>query len=177
MTRHVVLLRGINLGARNRIAMSELREALAAAGYEDVRTYLQSGNVVLSRDAPPEQVARDCERRIANRFGLEIPVVVRSRDELAKVVRRDPLGEVAVEPRRYQVTFLAGELRPEVERKLAAAAAGQERFVVIGREVYAWHPDGIGRSKLATLLAGEGLGVTATARNWATVTRLLEMAG
>ena len=176
MSRQIILLRGINLGARNRIAMPELRELLASAGFDDVRTYLQSGNVVLWTTASPEQLARDCERRIAERFGLDIKVVVRTRDELADVVRRNPLGDVAVNPKRYQVSFLAAEPDPETVRKLAAAAVEHEQFVVIGRELYAWHPDGIGRSRLWALLAGGGLGVTATARNWTTVTNLLAMA-
>jgi uncharacterized protein (DUF1697 family) len=176
VTRHIVLLRGINLGSRNRIAMPALREALTDAGFEDVETYLQSGNVVLSSDASQEQVARKCERQIAERFGLDIPVVVRTRDELAKVVKRNPLGKVATNPKRYQVSFLAGKLEPEVVRKLAAVAAPSERFVVDGREIYAWHPEGVARSKLWAALAGKGLGVTATARNWTTVTKLLELA-
>ena len=88
MTRQIVLLRGINLGSRNRIAMPELREALAGAGFEDVQTYLQSGNVVLSSDASPEQVAREAERQIAKRFGLDIAVVVRTRDELRAIEAR-----------------------------------------------------------------------------------------
>ena len=176
MTRHIVLLRGINLGSRNRIAMPELREALAGAGFEDVRTYLQSGNVVLSSDDSPEQVARKCERQIASTFGLDVPVVGRTRAELAKVVKRNPLGKVAKNPKRYQVSFLAGKLDPEVVRKLEAVAAPSERFVVDGREIYAWHPEGVARSKLWAALAGRGLGVTATARNWTTVTKLLELA-
>jgi uncharacterized protein (DUF1697 family) len=174
--RQIVLLRGINLGARNRIAMPELRESLADAGSQDVRTYLQSGNVVLSSDARPDALERECERRIADAFGLDIPVVVRTRDELAEVVRRNPLGKVAVEPKRYQVTFCSAEPDGEVVRKLADTALDGERFVAVARELYAWHPDGIARSKLSTQLAGKGLGVTATARNWTTVTKLLELA-
>lgn len=76
--------------------MPELREALAKAGFDDVRTYLQSDNVVLSSGGSPEQVARTCERRIAEHFGLDIEVVVRTRDELAEVVDRNPLVKVAV---------------------------------------------------------------------------------
>jgi uncharacterized protein (DUF1697 family) len=174
--RQIVLLRGINLGSRNRIAMPDLRDALAEAGFEDVRTYLQSGNVVLSSGAAAKRVAQTCERQIASRFGLDIAVVVRTRDELAKVVARDPLGDVASNPKRYQVSFLDGKLPAAVVRKLEAAAAPQERFVVDGREVYAWHPAGVARSKLWTLLAGRDLGVTATARNWTTVTKLLALA-
>ena len=171
-----MLLRGINIGPRNRIAMADLREALADAGFDDVRTYLQSGNVVLSSDAPPERLARECEQLIAERFSLDIPVVVRTRDELAKVVKHNPLGKVATNPKRYQVSFLSAKPSREVVDRLEAAAAAGERFAVAGREIYAWHPDSVARSRLWALLAGQGLGVTATARNWTTVGKLLEMA-
>jgi uncharacterized protein (DUF1697 family) len=176
MSRHIALLRGVNLGPRNRVPMPALREVLTDAGFGDVRTYVQSGNVVLSSEASPEVVARDCERLIARGFGLDIPVVVRTRDELADVVRRNPLGQVATNPKRYQVTFFAAKPDPGVVPRLEAAALADERFVLFGRELYAWHPDGIGRSRLWALLAGKTLGVTATARNWTTVTSLLALA-
>jgi uncharacterized protein (DUF1697 family) len=172
----VVLLRGINLGARNRISMPELREALEGAGYDDVRTYLQSGNVVLTSTASAKKVARECERMIADRFGLEIDVVVRTRNELAKVVERNPLKRIAKDPKRYQVSFLAAKPGAKLVRKLADAAVPPEKLVSIGRELYAWHPKGVARSKLWAQLAGKDLGVTATARNWTTVTKLLELA-
>ena len=84
---------------------------------------------------------------------------------------------MATDPKRYQVSFLSAKPSADVVRKLEEAAAEQERVVLAGREIYAWHPEGIGRSRLWTLLAGRGLGVTATARNWTTVTKLLELAG
>jgi len=175
-TRQVVLLRGINLGPRNRIAMPALRELLTAAGYEDVRTYVQSGNIVLSSDEPADKVAAKCERVIAKEFGFDVPVVVRTRAELAQVVKRNPLGKVASEPKRYQVSFLDRKPDAKLIKELEALAADSEEFVANGRELYAWHPDGVARSKLWNKLAGKGLGVTATARNWTTVTTLLEMA-
>lgn len=171
-----MLLRGINLGPRKRIAMPELRELLTGAGYENVRTYVQSGNVVLASDASPERLARECERLIAERFGFESDVIARTRDELAEVVRSSPLGDVASDPKRYQVSFLDREPDPDAVERVAAYAVGEERLVAIGREIYAWHPDGVGRSKLWTALAGPTLGVKATARNWTTVTNLLAMA-
>jgi uncharacterized protein (DUF1697 family) len=176
VAKHVVLLRGINIGPRNRIAMGELREALEEAGFKDVRTHLQSGNVTLASTAKPESVARECERVIKKRFGLEIPVIVRSRAQLAAVVKRNPLGKVAKEPKRYQVTFLSAKLSAKVVREIEEAAAPEERVVVAGREVYAWHPKTIARSKLWTTLAGKKLGVNATSRNWTTVGALLELA-
>jgi uncharacterized protein (DUF1697 family) len=156
--------------------MPELRELLEEAGFDDVRTYLQSGNVVVTSKATSDDVAHACKREIAKRLGLDIDVVVRTRAELAKVVQGDPLGKVATNPKRYHVTFLAAKPGAEVRRKLAAAAVEPEEFVVSGREIYAWHPDGIARSRLWALLAGRELGVSATSRNWTTVTKLLALA-
>jgi uncharacterized protein (DUF1697 family) len=157
--------------------MAKLREVLEAAGFENVRTYLQSGNVVLSSKTKREQTARTCERLIRAEFGLEIDVVVRTPADLARVVERNPLGKVAEDPKRYQVSFLAGTLPAANKRKLEDARDEPEQFVVSGREIYAWHPKGIARSKLWAMLAGRGLGVTATSRNWTTVTKLLALAG
>jgi uncharacterized protein (DUF1697 family) len=174
--RQVVLLRGINLGSRNRVAMPALRETLARAGFEEVRTYLQSGNVVLASGSSAGELAARCERLIADAFGLDVSVLVRSGEELSEIVRLNPLGDIAVNPKRYQVTFLASELPTSTLERLTALAAPTERFVPRGRELYAWHPHGIGRSRLWARLASQSLGVTATARNWTTVTSLLEMA-
>src|SRR2546427_1970680 len=109
-SRHIVLLRGINLVKRNRISMAELRTALEAAEYGDVRTYVQSGNVVLSSRASPERVAKRFNALVKKRFGFDITVLVRSHAELATVVRRNPLAKVAVNPKGYLVTFLSAEL-------------------------------------------------------------------
>ena len=174
--RVILLLRGINVGAHNRIKMPALREALTAAGFADVRTYVQSGNIVVSSDTPADRLARDCERQIAESFGLSIDVLVRTRDELAEVVRRNPLAKVAVNPKRYQVSFCSAAPDRELVETLEALVAPSERFAAIGRELYAWHPDGVARSRLWAKLGSAKLGVTATARNWSTVTTLLEMA-
>jgi uncharacterized protein (DUF1697 family) len=171
--RHILLLRGVNLGSRNRVAMPQLREALEEAGFDDVRTYLQSGNVVLSSRTSPDAAV---QRVIAREFGLDIAVVTRTRTQFAKVVERNPLARVAKDPKRYQVSFLDAKPSREVVRRIEEAADAKERVVVDGREIYAWHPDTIARSKLWALLAGQSLGVTATARNWTTVQKLLELA-
>ena len=176
MARYIALLRGINIGPRNRIAMPALREALEEAGFENVQTYVQSGNVVLDSSAKADDVRKRIEKVIADRFGFEIPVVVRARAQLAAVAKRNPLGKVATEPKRYQVSFLSAKPPAKVVRELEQVAAPEEQVVVAGREVYAWHPKTISRSKLWAKLAGKDLGVTATARNWATVEALLELA-
>lgn len=175
MGRHVVLLRGVNLVKRNRVSMPELRAALTADGFADVATYLLSGNVVLSSRAGPERVAAHVKRLIMDRFGLDIVVLGRSGEELAEVVRRNPLVAVATNPRRYIVTFLTHELPMGFADDLASVAT-QEPFAIIGREVYSWHPDGIGRTPLWERLASRSLGIDGTSRNWTTVTALHAMA-
>ena len=156
--------------------MPELRSLLADAGFEDVQTYVASGNVVLSSGLGAVKLGAQCEKLIAERFGFDVDVIVRTRDELAEVVRANPLAAVADNPKRYQVSFCDGEPDAAALEKIMAAAAPAGMLVAIGRELYAWHPDGVGRSKMWNKLAGSGLGVRATARNWTTVTALLEMA-
>jgi uncharacterized protein (DUF1697 family) len=175
MARQIALLRGVNVGGSRRVPMAELRELLTGLGHEDVATYLQSGNVVLTSDLAPERLERELETAIVEGMGVDPLVVVRTRDELADVVDGNALGEVA-EPRRFQVSFLSAAPDPEVVRALEAADVAPERVAVRGREIYAWHPDGVQSSPLAKLLTDRKLGVTATARNWNTVTKLLELA-
>jgi uncharacterized protein (DUF1697 family) len=177
MTSQIALLRGINVGSHNRIPMADLRELLAGLGYGDVRTLLQSGNVVLGSEDAPDHLARKLERAIARKFGVNTQIIVRTREELAAVVALDPLRDVADRDKLYQVSFLSAELDPEVVQRIAAVDVAPERFVHVGREIYAWHPNGIQRSPLARLLSDKRLGVTATARNWNTVVKLLELAG
>lgn len=177
MSRYVVLLRGINIGPRNRIAMPALREALGEAGFEDVQTYVQSGNVVLTSRAKTDAVRRKVEQMITERFDLEIDVLVRTRADLARIAKANPLRQVAANPKRYQVTFLESKLPAETVRELEELAAHGEQVVARGKEVYAWTPDGIARSKLWAKLAGKSLGVTATSRNWTTVEALRDLAG
>ncbi len=175
MARVAVFLRGVNLVSRNRVSMPVLREALEEAGFEGVATYVQSGNVVLTTKQRASAVPAAVAAVVKKRFGVEIGVVVRTRAQLAKVVERDPLAAVASDPKRYQVTFLDGAPDPAAVEKLEAAAVGGEQIVHVGRELYSWHPDGMGRSKLARLLSDKTLGVTATSRNWATVTAVLAL--
>jgi uncharacterized protein (DUF1697 family) len=176
MKRQIVLLRGINVGGHRRIPMADLRALLTGLGYEGVRTHLQSGNVVLESKASPRTVGRTIERGIRDELGFDVEVFLRTRDELADVVARDPFGALAVDPSRYLVSFLSAEPSPERVREAAAVDVAPERFVASGREIYAWYPEGLQASKLVKVLSERRLGVTATARNWNTVTKLLELA-
>ena len=179
MTRYVVLLRGINVGGRKRVAMSDLRELLGSLGYSDVATYLQSGNAVFTspRD-DPAGLAREIERRLARDLGMEVPVVIRTREELAKVVEGNPFPEAASDPIRLHVSFLSGE----PDRKRLAGVDPRtyepERFELGDRVIYLWYPNGLGKAKLNDAFWRRlDLGVHATDRNWNTVTKLLSLAG
>ena len=174
MARHIALLRGINLGASRRVEMGRLRAALEARGYEDVRTLLQSGNVLVTSSYSPRRLATELQRAISDDLGIDVDVVVRTRNELADVIERNPLGAVATDPKRHQVTFLDRKAPASVARELGAGDFAPEQVVVSGREIYAWHPEGVQRSKLARLLSDRKLG--GTARNWNTVTKLLALA-
>jgi uncharacterized protein (DUF1697 family) len=156
--------------------MADLRALLESLGYDGVRTHLQSGNVVLTTRKRPATLKRELERQIAAELGLETEVFVRTRDELADVIARDPLGAVARNPSRYLVSFLSGKPAARVVRELAATDVAPEQVAFAGSEIYSWHPNGIHGSKLAKLLGERQLGVGATARNWNTVTKLLALA-
>jgi uncharacterized protein (DUF1697 family) len=157
--------------------MAELRGLLEEAGYEGVRTHLQSGNVVLSSGLPPRKLEAQLERQLADGLGMEVRVLVRTRAELAKVVAHDPLGSVSTNSSRYMVSFLSRKLPAKVARELEQAELAPEQLAVHGREIYAWYPDGIQHSPAAKLLDDRKLGVVSTARNWNTVTKLLELLG
>ena len=175
MARQIALLRGINLASRNRVSMPDLRRALGEAGYEDVATLVQSGNIVLTSAEKPATLEREISKLVLDEFGVECATVVRTRDELAKVIERNPIPEGPSIPKLFQVTFFSAE--PDAARvaELLEQDFGDERLEVIGREAYAWHPGGIHKSKLAREL-GKGLRGDGTARNWNTVTKLLALA-
>jgi uncharacterized protein (DUF1697 family) len=173
MARQIVLLRGINLGSKRRVSMPKLREVLEDAGYDDVQTYVQSGNVVLSTGKSAKQTARAVEKLVKQHFRIDVPVVVRTKGELAAVVRANPLESTVKDPKAYQVTFFETKPDSKLIRKLDELAVEDERLAHSGREIYAWHPAGIARSKVWNELAK----APGTSRNWATVTKLLELAG
>lgn len=178
MARYVALLRGINVGGNKKVPMAQLRALVEGLGFTGVTTLLQSGNVVFTSKAKkkPADLEKQLERAIEGEFGFDVSVLVRTRDELAAAIAANPLEGAEEAPSKFLVTFLSGKPEPEALKKLDPMAYQPDEFKVVGRELYARFPNGIGRSKLAAVLASARLGVTATARNWATVTKLLELA-
>jgi len=174
--RQIALLRGVNLGQVRRVAMPELRELLAHLGYGDVRTLVNSGNVVLTSGAAPGRLERALEKAIAANLGVDTRVLVRTRDELADVIDRNPMRAEAAKPKQLHVSFLSAEPDPAVIEGLSGLDVAPERFAFSGREIYTWHPGGVGRSDLLQAIADNRIGVVSTRRNWNTVTKLLAMA-
>ena len=172
--RVAALLRGVNIGPRKRIAMPALREIVESLGHHDVETYLQSGNVVFTpaSDAPSD-LAAQLERAIADATGLELPVVVRSGEELRAVVEANPYQ--VDDPTRVVVAFL-GEAIELGDLSLGDLVAYlPDELTLAGRELYVSVPNGQGRSKLMEALTKRRLPTTVTVRIWRTVTALAEL--
>ena len=172
-TRYVALLRGINLGKARQVDMTRLRDLLTARDHGEVRTHLRSGNVVLDSALSEAELAADLSAAIGEEFGFDVPVVVRSGTELAAVVAGDPFATVATDPARYLVTFMAEMPDPAGVDALPQAESGD--YLVRGRELYLWLPDGITNTPLGSWDWDKLLGVPGTARNWRTVTKLAEL--
>ncbi len=174
MATHVALLRGINVGGRNKIAMADLRVAVASLGYDGVSTYIQSGNVLFSAgQASTTQIEKAVRDVISTSFGLTIGVIVLTRDELAAVISRNPYPDEP-DPRRVHVVFLRTEPDEAVLARLAAKCEGtRDSVTATGRALYLHTPDGFGTSELAKSSAKPA--IDGTARNWATTTKLLTL--
>jgi uncharacterized protein (DUF1697 family) len=181
MARYVGLLRGINVGGRNRVAMGELRQLTEALGHTEVATYIQSGNVVFtSPETDSGALADALEQAIAVSLAVRPAVVVLSRADLARVIADNPFpGEP--NPKCLHAIFRRRDLAPEAAaaveeaQRRAWAKGSRDEVVPVGRTLFLHTPDGLGRSELAAQLARSGAQADGTARNWATVTRLAAM--
>jgi uncharacterized protein (DUF1697 family) len=172
----IALLRGVNVGGKNMISMSELRPALAASGLEHVTTYLQSGNVIFRSSNGARQLADDIEQEIARVFGANVAVFLRNPAELERIAAHNPLLGDEAEPTKLHVVFLDAEPTAKAAAELDPNRSPPDRFSVSGREIYLHLPSGAGRSKLTIDYFERQLAVRATARNWRTLTKLIELA-
>jgi uncharacterized protein (DUF1697 family) len=175
-TTHVALLRGVNLGGKNKLPMSDLRELFVAAGAANVRTYIQSGNVVFDTD--PGASARLAElitEQIREGFGIRTTLVLRTADQVQQVLAENPFLKNGVPVDELHVAFLSSRPSPERVSALDPDRSPPDEFVVRGQEIYLRFPNGAARSTLTADYFDSKLKTTATARNWRTVTKLLEM--
>ena len=174
MATYALLLRGVNVGGRGSLPMATLREVLTDIGYDDVRTYLQSGNAVIGSSGSAAKVRTDAEKALAAAVGRHIDILVRSHAQLSKVVDEWPFAASGA-PTTEHVFFLESAADAKPLRDIDPSDYAPERFATGGAHVYLSLPDGLGRSKLAPVVTRRlGKAIT-TARNWNTVTALLEM--
>ena len=177
MDTYVALLRGINVGGSHMVKMADLKRLMEECGCADVRTYIQSGNAVFrSAVSDVSRLEKKIAGAIAKSHGFEPRVLVLTGAELMRAAAANPFAEAAREPKCVHLFFLGAKpAKPDLEA-IGALKAKTERFALKARVFYMHTPDGLGKSKLATR-AERLLGVDATARNWSTVTALLEMVG
>ncbi|GAA4565473.1 DUF1697 domain-containing protein [Micromonospora coerulea] len=176
--RYVALLRGVNVGT-TRIAMADLRRLVADLGHTEVKTYLQSGNVVFttSGETDAAKLARGIERALADELGLDVPVLVRSGAELTAVIEGSPYADRQDDPTRLLVAFLSAPPTKARVAELTVPAGENVEYRVAGREIHLHFPDGgYGRSKFTNAYLEKKLGVVATSRNWKSVCALRDLA-
>jgi uncharacterized protein (DUF1697 family) len=178
MSRHVALLRAVNVVGNNRVGMADLRQMFEDIGFAGARTLILSGNVVFDGGRKSgASLEALLEKETASRLGLKVDVMVRSASELRAAIEKNPFVEEAkADPGHLLVMFMRTAPTAEAVTALSAAIKGREEVKVAGgREAYVTYPDGIGRSKLTTLLLERSLGSRGTGRNWNTVLKLAAM--
>ncbi len=173
MTRYVALLRAVNLGSHKKLAMPALRELLSSLGYSDVETYLQSGNAVFTSPSPAEEVAARIEDRLAADLGLTTEVILRTGEEMRRVVDDSPME--VTDPVLFSVAFLLRPPAPDWQEGADLERFAPERMWAGEREIYLSLPNGTGRAKLPPVV-GRRLKVPSTMRNWRTVVNLASLA-
>ncbi|MFH8581264.1 DUF1697 domain-containing protein [Streptomyces zaomyceticus] len=176
---YALLLRGINVSGHRKVPMAELRSVLEGLGHQDVRTYLQSGNAVFTTDstASADTLTAVIEDAIEERFGFRVDCLVRDADYLAAVAEACPFPAAELEGKQLHALYLSGPADAERFAAIDREAYRPEEFALGDRVLYLYVPEGLGRSRLAEVLARPSVvkGLVVTARNWNTVAKLVEM--
>ena len=175
MTRQVALFRGINVGGHNKIPMAELRETFVVLGFETVTSIIQSGNVCFDSGDEPASIVAAIRAAVADRFGVDVPVLLRTADEITGVLAAHPFARGEIEPKFHHIMFLAEPAPADAAERIGDHSP--DEFVVTGRELHARYPEGTARSKLTTTLVDRRLGTTATARNLPTCEKIAAALG
>jgi uncharacterized protein (DUF1697 family) len=178
MNRYIAILRGINVGGHKKILMAELKKKLENLGFKDVITYIQSGNVIFGSkidDAP--ELKKELESMIEKQYGFQVPIIIRKQEDLQKVVNEDPFVEIEKKENgsKLHVVYLSDVPTDKAQASLNDIVQDPERIVLKGNHLYIWYPNGAGHSKITTQVIERKLDVQATARNWMTTLKLLEL--
>jgi len=178
MAAYIAMLRGINIGPHKRIKMEQLRESFAELGFVEIKTYIQSGNVVFkSEKASPASLGRKIEKRLLGDFGFSVSVILRTQEEIEKVIRGNPmLKEKGVDTSKLHVAFLSDVPASAALGKLQALTLAPDEAHCLGKELYLYFPNGVSGSSLWKHPLDRVLSVVTTMRNWNTVNQLCAMA-
>jgi len=178
METYIAILRGINVSGQKSIKMADLKTHLEEMGYHKVETYIQSGNVVFDHEtSPPQDLAKDIEEKIFEKYGFQVPTIVKLPSELEHTLGHNPfLQDPRKDPNRMYVTFLSEAPSSISMAKVENIDHSPEEFVLDGANIYLFAPLGYGRAKMNNNFFENKLKVAATTRNWKTVNKLAEMA-
>jgi uncharacterized protein (DUF1697 family) len=174
---YVSMLRGINVGGNKLIKMEKLRQSFEALGFEQVKTFIQSGNVVFkAKTTSPAKLSKTIQDRILADFGFSVPVVSRTADEVRKTIESNPfLKERGIDLKKLHLMFLSGTPRAEAVDRLKQLPIAPDRFECSGKEIYLYLPNGVAESKLMKAPLDRLLAVVTTVRNWKTANSLHRM--
>jgi len=172
---HVALLRGINVGGNNPLPMKDLAQIFENAGCRQVRTYIQSGNVIFDAPEHSREIAQMVSAKVEKRFGYKIPVVIRTWEQMRGVIRDNPFLAAGADQKMLHVYFLAAAPAARAIAGLDSSRSAPDAFAVRGQEIYLHLPRGMARTKLTNAYFDAKLSTICTARNWATVLKLAAM--
>jgi uncharacterized protein (DUF1697 family) len=178
MPTYIAMLRGINIGASKRVEMARLRKMFESLGFKNVRTYIQSGNVVFQGRGAAAGLAVKVDQAMQAEFGFGALVIARTEEEMARAIENNPfVNQSRKEPAKVHVCFLSEVPAAEAVKKLEALATKTEQVKCAGSESYVYHVDGLGKAKVLTHgVLEKVLAVKVTMRNWNTASKLFELA-
>lgn len=177
MKRRIAILRGINVGGKRKILMADLKAMFEEMGFSAVKTYIQSGNVLFTSDtlSDNQELSRMIEEAIQHRFGFEVPVIIRTSQELEDIVQQNPFWNDGTDINRLHLTFLNEEPTEAHKQQAESYHYEVDKFAIIGKEVFIYCDGKYHQSKLTNTFFEKKLNVKATTRNWKTVRKLLEL--
>ncbi|GJM31627.1 MAG: hypothetical protein DHS20C18_06280 [Saprospiraceae bacterium] len=179
MQTYIALLRGINVSGQKKIKMAELKSHLETLDFEDVQTYIQSGNIVFKAAAKSSKaLGQLIEKKLQDKYSFHVPTLVKTPEELDYVLLNNPfLEDPEKETKRMYVTFLGEEPSPDRIELLKTVDYSPEAYHLDGKNIFFYSPNGYGRAKMNNNFFENKLKVAATTRNWNTVNKLFEMSG
>lgn len=177
MNKFISLLRGINVGGHNKIKMSDLKTLYESLGFSNVQTYIQSGNVIFeSNNNDKVTLENGIKTEIKKVFNYDITVILRTSTELKNVVQNNPLADRYYDIKKLCVVFMKSQPNNSLVQELLDQFTGEEKFIFRGKEIYAYYPNGYGRSKADNNFYEKNLKVKSTARNWNSVNKIYYLA-